>query len=310
MKDGQIPGSRRRFCLSDLFRRRRGLRGAGSLLLLCYLLSPPAFLGSCRKLPPPAEEVDPSSGAAAVDTVTMRLKITADRWPVRRLDVFCYGAEGTQQLVLHERRDSLPELLDLDVPEGGKAVVCIANSPHDFNLGALARFDAMAQLSYGFRDDDPQAPVLGGWAEMPDSGGELVLQPLLCRVVLTSVANTMDGYELLEDPRVRLRDLPDAAEILRERDFRPTELIDSGPWVPLPCDVGYFPQEPQISLWCYPNDTPEHILGTPRPTLEFECTIRGEACSFDVPLPPLPRAGTLEVSLTVNGPDDFRYKIQ
>ena len=62
--------------------------------MLCYLLSPPAFLGSCRKLPPPAEEVDPSSGAAAVDTVTMRLKITADRWPVRRLDVFCYQADN------------------------------------------------------------------------------------------------------------------------------------------------------------------------------------------------------------------------
>ena len=240
----------------------------------------------------------------------MQLRIAVDERPVRRLDVFCYGTEGTRQLVSHARLDSLPEILALDVPEGDKAVVCIANSPHDFNLGALGRFDAMGQLSYSFQDDDPQVPILGGWAEVPDSGGEIVLQPLLCRVVLASVANTMDGYELLEDPRIRLRDLPEAAEILRERDFRPTELIDAGAWVPLPHDVGYFPQEPQISLWCYPNDTPENILGTPRPRLEFECVIRGETCSFEVPLPPLPRASTVEVSLTINGPGDFRYKIR
>lgn len=240
----------------------------------------------------------------------MQLKITAGSWPVGRLDVFCYGTEGTQELALHARLDSLPGDLALSVPEGDKAVVCIANSPHDFNLGALGRFDAMRQLNYSFQDDDPREPVLGGWAELPDSGGAVVLQPLLCCVVLASVANTMDGYELLEEPRVRLRDLPDAAEILRERDFRPAELIDAGPWVPLPHDVGFFPSEPQISLWCYPNDTPENVLGTPRPSLEFECTIRGEVCSFNVPLPPLPRAGTAEVSLTVNGPDDFRYRIR
>jgi hypothetical protein len=101
-----------------------------------------------------------------------------------------------------------------------------------------------------------------------------------------------------------------AETILRQQDFRPAELIDATPWTALPCDVGYFPQEPRLSLWCYPNDTPESILGTPRPSLEFECRIGGETCSFEVPLPPLPRGCTKEVALTIDGPDEFHYIIR
>ena len=104
--------------------------------------------------------------------------------------------------------------------------------------------------------------------------------------------------------------LPNAAEILREQEFRPTELIDAGPWSKLPYDVGFFSQEPGITLWCYPNDTPEDVLGVPRPSLEFECKIRGETCSFSVPLPPLPRGSSREVELTVDGPGSFHYKFR
>ena len=128
--------------------------------------------------------------------------------------------------------------------------------------------------------------------------------------VLTKICNTMDGYELLESPRVRLRDLPDAAEILRESEFRPTELIDSDQWIELPYDVGYFAQDLALELWCYPNDTPEDVLGVPRPSLELECCICGSTCSFEVPLPPLPRGCTKQVEITVDGPRNYRYNVQ
>ena len=168
----------------------------------------------------------------------------------------------------------------------------------------------MEQLCFDFSDDNPDCPILGGFARTEEQAGEILLTPLLCRVSLGRISNTMDNYDLLEEPRVRLRDLPAAAEILREQEFRPTELIDAGPWSKLPYDVGFFSQEPGITLWCYPNDTPETVLGVPRPTLELECRIRGESCSFEVQLPPLARGCTKEVELTVDGPGAFRYKIR
>ncbi len=311
MRNARKPGRRRNTCLSDLVQRFRTLRSAGSLLLICYLLSTPALLGSCRKLaadsgaePPEVEE------PAIPDSAQVRLRIIKEGQPVRRLDLFCYSDAGTQPLEVYRRFDNPPDTLILTAPKGRKRLVAIANSPHSFNLVALGRYDTIRQLSFGFSDDDPAAPILGGCADGAAPDAVLRLTPLLCRITLASVANTMDGYELLEDPRVRLRDLPDEAEILRTEEFRPSQLIDAGTWTALPFDVGYFPQQCGIDLWCYPNDTPEDILGTPRPSLEFECRIRGESCTFEVPLPPLPRACTKEVELIINGPGDYHYRIR
>lgn len=309
MRNGQIPGGRQHTCLSDQFQRSGILRNARSILFFCFILSLPASLGSCKKIPAPADDPAPEVPPVA-DSVSLSLRLDAGGRTVRRLDLFCYSGAGTEVLLLHRRCDGLPDTLSLKVPEEAGTVVCVANSPHAFNLNALGRLDAMKQLRFNYLDDNPTEPVLGGMAEIREGACSLSLAPLLCCITLVSVANTMDGYELLEEPRVRLRDIPDSAEILREADFRPSELIDAGPWTALPYDVGYFPQKSGIKLWCYPNDTPENVLGTPRPCLEFECQILGKTCTFEVPLPPLPRGCSKEVELIVNGPGDYRYKIR
>ena len=289
------------------------LKGAGSLLFWCFcsLTLPAALPVSCKKLPaeaPPQEEEVPLP--AVVDSVLTRVRLSAGDTPVRTLDLFVYEGGGTRTLEKHLLYDRMPDSLAFLTTAGEKILVGIANSPRRFNLAALGRYDAMQKLAFSFADDDPACPVLGASATTAGQAAELVLKGLLCRIMLKTVTNTMDGYELLEEPRVRLLDLPDNAEILRDKDFRPTELLDAGPWTALPYDVGFFPQEPGISLWCYPNDTPEDILGVPRPTLEFECRIEGERCSFEVPLPPLPRGCSKEVELTVDGPSKYMYSVR
>ena len=307
-------GSRRHPTHSpDLSQRPVTLKGAGSVLLcLCLLTLPTALPVSCRKLPaetaPPEEEAAPPQAVA--DSVLTRVRLYAGGHAVRTLDLFVYDSGGTQPLEKHLLYDRLPDSLSFLTTTGEKILVGIANSPRRFNLAALGRYDAMQKLSFAFADDDPAQPILGAGTTTAGQAGELVLTGLLCRIVLKTVTNTMDGYELLEEPRVRLLDLPDNAEILREKDFRPAELLDAGAWTALPYDIGFFPQEPDISLWCYPNDTPEEILGVPRPTLEFECRIEGETCSFEVPLPPLPRGCSKEVELTVDGPGKYTYKVR
>jgi len=279
---------------------------------LCYLLFLlPALPVSCRKAPPEEPDLPAEEEVVVVaDSVLTHLQLEAGGIGVRSLDLFIYDGSGTCPLERHLRTDSLPERLSIPTTEGDKYVVGIANSPKRFNLNALARLDAMRQLSFQFTEDDPDSPILGASCNTQSQAGTLNLTPLLCCIRLTSVANTMDGYVLLEDPRIRLCDLPDAAELLRQEEFRPSGLLDAGAWVPLPCDIGFFPQEPDTALWCYPNDTPEHILGTPRPSLEFACRIEGEDYSFLVPLPPLPRGCTKEVELVINGPDEYRYRVR
>ena len=301
--------NRRAVFLPDLVQRPGILRGAGSFLTFCCLiLLPPVLPLSCRK-PDPPEIIEEEPPEAVPDSADFTVRWQRPDAPVRKLDLFVYGSSGTRALERHLQLDSLPTELTLRALPGEKILVGIANSPQRFNLKALERYDAMKQLAFNFTDDDPACPILGGETPTEDGVGTIPLRPLLCRVRLTEVANTLDDYELLEEPRVRLTDLPNSAEILRLEEFRPAELLDSGPWVSLPYEIGYFPQHPDIDLWCYPNDTPENILGTPRPTLEFECRIAGETCSFEVPLPPLSRGSMREVKITIDGPGEHSYWI-
>ena len=317
MKNATNPGSRQRSSFNLLpgpSRHRGSLPGAGSILVycsICVLFALPALLGSCQREPvPETPEEDPEPPVVVIDSVLTHVVLRADGRTVHTLDLFVYGADGLRSLERHLELKELPEALDVRTPPGEKLLVGIANSPRRFNQKALERYEAMEQLCFDFADDDPACPILGGCASTKDLSGEIELKPLLCSVTLAKISNTMDNYELLEEPRIRLRDLPNAAEILREQEFRPTELIDAGPWSKLPYDVGFFSQEPGITLWCYPNDTPEDVLGVPRPSLEFECKIRGETCSFNIPLPPLPRGSSREVELTVDGPGSFHYKFR
>jgi hypothetical protein len=270
----------------------------------------PALLGSCQREPVPGTPDAPDvPDPDPVDSVLTRISVQAEGRPIRKLDLFVYGAEGLRALERQLTLDSLSGTLNLPTLPGEKLLVGIANSPRRFNQKALERYDSMEQLSFDFADDNPESPILGGVVRTEEQAGKIVLEPLLCRVVLAKISNTMDDYELLEDPRIRLTDMPAAAEILRREEFRPAELID-GTWAPLPYDVGFFSQTPGTVLWCYPNDTPENVLGVPRPTMEFECRIRGQVCTFRVPLPPLTRGCTKEVELTVDGPGSFSYKVR
>ena len=138
---------------------------------------------------------------------------------------------------------------------------------------------------------------------------QIELTPLLSRVIISAVTNGLSDYELLENPQVRLHDLTPSAKVLQYEEFRPVETIESGTLQPLPCDIGFYTQYPNLSLYCYPNDTPETTLGTPRTSLEFTCKIKGLECSFPISLPPIPRNSITRVELTINGPSDYTTDI-
>ena len=138
---------------------------------------------------------------------------------------------------------------------------------------------------------------------------QIELTPLLSRVIISAVTNGLSDYELLENPQVRLHDLTPSAKVLQYEEFRPVETMESGTLQPLPCDIGFYTQYPNLSLYCYPNDTPETTLGTPRTSLEFTCKIKGLECSFPISLPPIPRNSITRVELTINGPSDYTTDI-
>ena len=282
-------------------------------LLLAFMI-----VSSCGNIPDTAEE-NGMTEADEMRTDTMEVVIrTKASWaedrtpPIERLDIFIYGYGGLRQLESHvtlkgggsERSDTLRCTV------GRKIIVAIANSPLEFNLTALAKMDGMELLNYKSEDDSPEVPVMSASTEA-DAGNavEMTLKPLMCRVRLAEISNTMAGYRLIEEPQVYLCDCNPAAEALRQKDFRPKEPSPDTVKVPLPYDIGVFTQHPGTELFCYPNDTPENILGSPRTSMGLECRIDGKKAVFEFPLPPLKRAACVDVSISVDGPDSYTCSV-
>lgn len=248
------------------------------------------------------------------DSIDVRIVLdTAYDKPINKTDIFVYNAEGTREMESHICYDSLPEYLTLTLPETGRdrILVAICNFPFNFNQNALKQFDSMSLLCLRFQDDNPSAPVLSGCADLdPDTRDISVnLSPLMCTVSFDAVSNALDDYELLENPRISLSGLNPEAEVLREKDFRPKEGLEYDIPVKLQYDIGFYTKNPGTVLYCYPNDTPEDILGVSRTKIVFECEINGESCRFSSVLPPFGRGSSISTEITVFSPDEARWKI-
>ncbi len=283
-------------------------RSISSIVYSLLVLLPALLVSSCDK--PTAAQTGPDAPEQErKDSAVTRIAFKSVEERVGRLDVFIFETDGVQKLEKHIELDSLPQSLEVYISEGDKRIAAIANSPKRFKESALARYSAVSQISYSFAEDSAEIPIMSGGAESSAQEAKIELKPMLCEIVLGSIANTMDDYELLEEPRIRLRGLNASAKFFTTEEYLPSETVDKGVWVSLPYDVGYYPQEPGTVLYCYPNETPESIIGQDRTSLELECGIKGKRYSFTVDLPPLGRASRTVVEITVDAPGSFSYSV-
>ena len=305
-------------CDSVFFRRSPGsllLRLTIFLYDLLLLVAPVCLTPACSRTAPP--DTDPS-GEVSVPAddcrFTVRFRVsdnTADslRTP-RRLDIFVYNADGLREQLLVRKYDHMPDSAVLYCKAYNATVVAIANSPHDFNTGALGRYDSIELLTYSFEEDSPESPVMSGQKDIEAGGSAvLVLSPLLSRVQIGEVSNKLKGYIRLEDPRIYLENMNANAEVLRTAGFHPSETVPSPPVRYLPYDIGRFTQSPGTELFCYPNDSPEAGIGSPPTVFVMECEIQGATRSFRVPLPPISRNSTTRVDISVSGDESFDSKV-
>ena len=298
--------------LSDRFQSEGSLPDRRFLSVIVYsllVLLPALLVSSCEKVAATPDGPDGPEQEVRDSAIT-RISFKDTDKPVERLDVFIYETEGVQKLEKHLVLDSLPPSLEVYISEGDKLIAAVANSPKKFKETAMERYSAVSQISYLFTEDSPELPIMSGSAESGDQEAEIELTPMLCEVVLSSITNTMEGYELLEEPRIRLRGINSAAKFFGDAEYLPEETIDKGAWASLPYDIGYYPQKPGTTLYCYPNRTPESTIGQDRTSLELECGIKGKRYSFTVDLPPFGRAAKTEVEITVDGPCSFSYDIK
>lgn len=277
-----------------------------STLLSLLALLPAFVLISCRKTPLP----DIPGGLPVVDSTltTVHLK-NGSGYPEKNLQLLIYGCDGTQNLEALLRFSHVPDSVEILLPAGEKLVAAIANMPRSLSPVALARYGSLRELGYDFTEEDCSCPVLSGEGATVGQSCWISLEPLVCQVELSAISNSMDNYELVENPRVRLVNINSYAGILQTEDFFPTEVISFGEWTKLPYDIGMFTQNPGTVLYCYPNETQDTGFNDMRTAMELECEILGKTCSFRTWLPPFGRNSRVLVEITVDGPESFRSSV-
>lgn len=238
-----------------------------------------------------------------VRTVTSGFVARADtsEYKVRTLDILIYQDGGTGMLEKRVHVDGMPRSLGVEETEGGKIAVIFANLPAGINEKYLERFDSLTEMDLMFKDEDPTFPVMTGYAGyMAGDVSRVELRPFICKVVISSVSNAMDGYVLAESPYVRLSDLNPSVHPLQESGFIPSEVIEDGVRTDLPYDIGFYTQEPGTTLYCYPDSSDPDMLGSRHTALTFGCTINGTKRSCTCPLPEMGRNSTVRASVMID----------
>lgn len=274
--------------------------------LLAMVLQPVFLFSSCTK---PEQE----GKGEQTETISHELAVICpyDWVELGPGDLFIYSKGGTGKLLSYTHYDSIGETLTFELEEdcGACTGVLITNCPFRFNLNALDRLDSMQKLSYRLKDEDPKRPLCSGCFDLSGDPLERVdLQPLMCRVILESISNGLDRYRLLESPAIWLNGASSSARVLQTEDFRPENNEEEAEKEYLEYDIGFYTQHPGTALYCYPNDTPENILGVEKPELIFECTIDKVTRNYSVPLPPLKRGSTTRVNLVIDSEEKHYYQ--
>ena len=275
---------------------------------------PACLVASCLGIPgeeteSPWIDITPADSCCFTVSFSVINGISETELPVSRLDLFIYDADAVKELLDRRTYTFLPDSVRFYGKDGDKTVVAIANSPREFNDEALSRYDSIELVSFSSEEDSPHSPLMGGQcAVAPGAGTKLTLTPLLARIKLGEISNTMSGYIRLENPRVWLENMNAWAELLRTAGFRPSQTIEKPPPKPLPYDIGIFAQTPGTELFCYPNDSSPDS-GTPATAFVLECEIGGATCSFRTPIPTIGRNTTTRIDVSVSGPDSFESKV-
>ena len=282
-------------------------------LSLCLLVTSVLVLTSmCTKVSPAPKSEDSESKEPEIekaDTLNYTIIVKAP-CEMKKLDILAFATSGTNDLEGHKTLVSGKlDTVRFKSTKGELDFCMVANSPFNIKTGAIKRRENLENLEYDFLDDSEECPILSGEVKMKPGKAELQLKPLMCRISLENVTSTLSNYELVEEPRVRLTDIPVTAKPFGSEGFVQQESREYGEWKQLPYDIGLFTQHPGTSLGFYPNETPEDSFGSTRIGLEFVYGVRGKRYTAKAILPPTGRADSLLVDVLVEGADTASLSI-
>lgn len=291
---------------------RRRLSAAQTLFFFLLTYLPALLLPACGKQVP-----DPPSVCVKM---TVRIPPSAAGGT---LDLFFFNKDPLRTLDSYERFESLPEgSFEAASRSGDKIVAGILNLPCDmWAWSDIRTFQRLSERVSDLTADRPDRPVMTGLAEVRagrERRGELVLEPLLSRIVLHSLCCDFHSRPyrdaVLQDVDIYLVNVNRSFALFDDGTHTlPASWINMGERDDPASDAVHLARVegtalPEAEFWCYPNAAAEEGLGRPLTCLVVEGTLLGERYWYPVGIPSIGRGETVSVDLTItrtgtSGPD-------
>ncbi len=266
----------------------------GAIVALLQILSV-----QCSRSEP--EIQDKSTPETAVTKFTVKGRF-------RSCELFIYRCDALGSLAAQwtwtppENGESTGLSAFIRLEKGRYSAVAVCNAYAPVNPLAVQRREAFDSFKYSFTNEDPASPLCCSAVEF-EAGEDVTTEPRkhLCTVHLVSVYRQFEGElgrTVVQQPRAFLRNVPATVEVLRERDFHPSEFIDPEPMPGTICknlgrDLGYDEQRPALELYCYPNDSPGTDIAAPHTKIAIEGRLNGQYHYWEADLGPIGRGGDI-----------------
>lgn len=269
-----------------------------SIILLVSLIKLAMVISSCENRvqeetpePPPIVKED--------DKRDYYLYFNIEDARIQKVDIMIYSVNGLRELEAHITDTQILDTYKFRLTKGDKIVAVIANYPQELKQAQILKYDTCMNLKSSFDDNQESYPIMVGMFQ--GDSGLIVdsLKVLISKIVLTSITNNLNDYDLVEKLRVRLCDLNSSIRCFDNKFFT-TDYIDYGVWKNYTYDIGLEPQYPNIELYCYPNMDEAFCT-----RLELEYVILNKLQRISVDLPTIDLSSEINIELIINDIDDY-----
>ena len=282
----------------------------------------PAFLLACS--PEPVQETLPPAPAQKVQIYLLQSANTS----LQGLELLFFQEGPLEKLDAYQHFGTISGSVVQGVSStAARKAVAFSNCPEDiYQWSDIRSYASLQDRRFHLEDENPERPRLLGACDLPEGNrrnGRILLQPMLTRITLRSVACDFTGHAYAGEPLRNVRAY--LTYVSRETrplapDDHPVSWLNAGHLDET--ETGALPHPelvlapvssalssriyPSLDFYCYPNPYDGKVFGEPVTRLVLEGQLRGKTYYYPIDLPGL-QAHTqyrMDVTLTRAGTTD------
>jgi hypothetical protein len=230
---------------------------------------------------------------------------TPENTNMDNLDIFFFNDDSLLMLDSYQRIENpVSSCVEAASRHGKKIIIVVANFHDKNNWKDIRSYESLKSRLSELSEENPYKPVMSGETHIKTGEKKscfIILEPLMAQIHLNSICcdfhNKPYKGKKLENVKIYLTNVNFACGLLRERNYRPTMMVNCGGleekavskmafpellFKRIKEDIGENVVFPKGDFYCYPNNSDEETIGSPHTRLVIEGEIGGRKYYYPI----------------------------